>query len=231
MSDRIRELEAQVAQLSHELGRLQDLEAIRRLHFTYGYCMDKWLFDDIIDLYSNDCVLSFMNGIWRGRAGVERLYNWTRGVKGPQDGMLAEHLLAQDVIDVAPDRSRGWGRFRVLLLCSVHEAFKDRFPPEWPAQFWEAGIHENEYVREKGTWKIQVFNYRIAFQCAYDSGPARAPLESLMVRNWTQTYPDDPLGPDELREPQAQWPRATFMPIHFMHPVTGHPLAQGIPSR
>jgi carotenoid cleavage dioxygenase len=231
MTDRISALEAQVAQLAHELSRREDVEAIRRLHFTYGYCMDKWLFDDVVELYARDCTLSFMNGIWKGKEGARRLYSWTRGVYGPQDGMLAEHVLGQDVIDVAPDRSRGWGRFRVLLLCSVHEAFKDRFPDGWPAQFWEGGIHENEYVREDGVWKIQVFDYRIGFQCDYNTGPARAPLESLMVRNWTQTYPEDPVGPDELREPQPQWPRAMLVPPHFVHPVTGRPLAERVSPR
>ena len=227
MSDRLTALEARIDELSAQLRRQQDIDALRRLHFTYGYCMDKWLFDDIVDLYSSDCTLQFMNGVWHGREGARRLYNWTDGLRGPQDGMLAEHILAQDVIDIAPDGSRGWGRFRCLLLCGVHSAFKDKFPAGWPAQFWEAGIHENEYVREHGVWKIRVFNYRIAFQCDYASGWAHAPLESLMVRNYTRTYPEDPNGPDALREPQPQWPRANLMPFHFRHPVTGRPLGQG----
>lgn len=231
MSDRFSALEAQLAQLAHELARQEDIQAIRRLHFTYGYCMDKWLFEDIVDLYSSDCTLRFMNGLWRGREGARRLYSWTQGLRGPQDGMLAEHVLAQDVISVAPDRSRGWGRFRVLLLCGVHEAYQDRFPPGWPRQFWEGGIHENEYVREQGVWKIQVFNYRIAFQCGYETGWAHAPHDPLMVRNWTRTYPDDPSGPDELTEPQPQWPHATLMPMHFAHPVTGRPLGEGLKPR
>ena len=224
MNDRVNELEAKLAQLQHELASLQDVEAVRRLHFTYGYCMDKWLFDDIVDLYADDCKLYFLNGVWEGREGARRLYNWSNGLHGPQDGLLAEHVLAQDVIDIAPDRSRAWGRFRVFLLCGVHQAMKASFPSEWPAQFWEAGIHENEYVRVNGVWKISVFNYRIAFQCDYATGWAHSSVEPLMVRNWDQTFPQDPNGPDRLREPQPQWPRANMMPFHFKHPVTGKAL-------
>ncbi|MFO1399770.1 MAG: nuclear transport factor 2 family protein [Steroidobacteraceae bacterium] len=220
-------LQARVARLEDTVERQCDAEAIRRLHFTYGYCMDKWLFEDIVDLYAEDCRLYFMNGAWEGRAGARRLYNWTNGLRGPQDGMLAEHVLAQDVIDIAPDRSRGWGRFRVLLLCGVHEAWRGKFPEGWPAQFWEGGVHENEYVREGGTWKIAVFNYRIAFQFAHDTGWARSPIDPLMVANLTRTFPEDPNGPDRLREPQPQWPRANAMPFHFNHPVTGRPLRLG----
>ncbi len=224
MSDDVAALNAELALLKEEIGKLKDAEAVRRLHFTYGYCMDKWLFDDIVDLYADDCRLHFMNGVWEGKEGARRLYNWSKGLQGPQDGLLAEHILAQDVIDIAPDRSRAWGRFRVFLLCGVHESRRHEFPPDWPLQFWEAGIHENEYVCRNGVWQISVFNYRIAFQCDYETGWARSPLEPLMVRNWDRTFPADPNGPDRLREPQPQWPRANMMPFHFRHPVTNRPL-------
>src|SRR5262249_40881377 len=98
MKDDAAAMSAELALLKEEVGKLRDAEAVRRLHFTYGYCMDKWLFDDIVDLYADDCRLHFMNGVWEGKAGARRLYNWTNGLCGPQDGLLAEHILAQDVI-------------------------------------------------------------------------------------------------------------------------------------
>jgi hypothetical protein len=107
VNDDIDALRERVARLEDAVARQQDSDAIRRLHFTYGYCMDKWLFDDIVDLYADGCRLHFMNGIWEGRAGARRLYNWTNGLRGPQDGMLAEHVLAQDIIDIAPHARLG----------------------------------------------------------------------------------------------------------------------------
>jgi hypothetical protein len=36
-----------------------------------------------------------------------------------------------------------------------------------------------------------------------------------------KTYPEDPLGPDELIEQQMLWPDTRVIPFHYAHPVTG----------
>ena len=71
---RIAELEARLDTLSRELGLLQDEKAIRRLQHTYGYFMDKGLYDEVVDLFAEDGELRFMGGIFKGKAGVRRLY-------------------------------------------------------------------------------------------------------------------------------------------------------------
>jgi hypothetical protein len=229
MSDpRIAELERQVATLAQEVTLMRDVQAIRTLHFTYGYCMDKWLFRDIVDLFAQDCELRFLNGIWRGKQGAQRLYSWTEGAYGPRDGMLAEHVIAQDVVHVAPDRSRAWGRFRAFLQIGAHEHYRQDFPPSFGDSFWEAGIHENEYVLEDGVWKIALFNYKLAFQAPYEGGWAVSPDRPIMITPWTGTFPEVPNGPDELRDVPLQWPKASFQPFHYDHPVTGRKLGEGI---
>lgn len=229
MSDpRLSELERQVAALTHEVTRLRDVEAIRTLHFTYGYCMDKWLFREIVDLFAEDCELRFLNGIWRGKAGARRLYSWTEGAYGPRDGMLAEHVIAQDIVHVAPDRSRAWGRFRALLQIGAHEAYAQDFPQSFTQAFWEAGIHENEYVLENGVWKIALFNYRLTFQAPYEGGWAVSPDHPIMITPWAGTWPDVPNGPDELRDSPPQWPKASFMPFHYRHPTTDKVMGEGL---
>lgn len=227
--ERLDALERQVAGLSNELQLLRDREAIRKLHFTYGYCMDKWLFDDIVELFAEDCELRFLDGIWRGKEGARRVYNWTDGVKGPQDGMLGEHVIAQDVVHVAEDRSRAWGRFRVFLACGVHENYQQNFPDAFSPQFWEGGVHENEYVLEDGVWKIALFNYRINFQAHYEDGWKHSPDGSpIMVAPFRKTYPELPNGPDELRPMPPQWPQNTVIPFHYDNPVTGRKLGAGV---
>ncbi|MGX7896028.1 nuclear transport factor 2 family protein [Tsuneonella sp. HG222] len=229
MSDkRIDELVAKVTQLEAELQLHRDVQAIRTLHFTYGYCMDKWLFKEIVDLFARECELRFLNGIWHGREGAKRLYSWTEGAYGPRDGMLAEHVIAQDIVHVAPDRSRAWGRFRALLQVGAHEAYRNNFPPSFSEAFWEAGVHENEYVLEDGVWKIALFNYRLTFQAPYEGGWAKSPSHPIMITPWTGTYPEVPNGPDELRPTPPQWPKNPFIPFHYSHPVTGRSIGEGL---
>lgn len=37
----------------------------------------------------------------------------------------------------------------------------------------------------------------------------------------TKTYPEDPLGPDEILEQKMLWPDTRVIPFHYPHPVTG----------
>ncbi len=224
LAHRLEQLERELAELRHEVGTHADIQAVRTLQFKYGYYMDKCLFAEIVDLFAEDAVLYFMNGIFRGKRGARRLYGGASGLDGPAYGMLFEHIIAQDIVDVAPDRTTAKGRFRCFLQAGVHESKKDA-PPRIPAQFLEAGIYENEYVKEDGLWKIKLFNYRIVYQARLEQGWAHSPLEPLMVSAYTGTYPESPRGPDELREPPPVWPETFIMPFHYPHPVTGKVVA------
>ncbi len=218
--DEIAALKAQVAELSHRIGVLEDIQAIRTLHFKYGYYMDRWLFKEIVDLFADDCVLYFLNGIFKGKEGAQRMYGAEMGVEGPTRGVLTDHLQVQDIVDVAPDRMTAKGRFRCFLMGGVHESGRD--PTPIPSQFWEGGVYENTYVKENGIWKIEVFNYNLVWQAEYEKGWAHAGGKLLMVSPYTKTYPEDPHGPDELKPwPFQFWPDIFVIPFHYPHPVTG----------
>jgi hypothetical protein len=213
-------LRRQVEQLTHQLGVLEDIHAIRTLHFKYGYYMDKCLFEEIVELFCDDAEIRFMNGVYRGRAGARRMYGGASGLKGPTNGMLFEHVLAQDIVDVAPDRRSAKGRFRCLMQGGVHESKLDA-PARIPKQFWEGGVYENEYKLEDGIWKIRLFDYNVIWQALHDAGWAHSPAEPLMISQYTRTYPQDPRGPDELRPTPRRWPEQFIVPFHYPHPVTG----------
>jgi SnoaL-like domain len=219
-AEELAELRKQVEQLTRQVGILEDTHAIRTLHFKYGYYMDKCLFDEIVELFSDDAEIRFMNGIYRGRAGARRMYGGASGMRGPADGMLFEHLHTQDIVDVAPDRKTARGRYRCLMQGGVHETKTDA-PPRIPTQFWEGGLYENEYTNDNGVWKIRLFDYNVTWQAHYDAGWAHSGAQPLMISPYTRTYPDDPRGPDELRPLPKRWPEQFIVPFHYPHPVTG----------
>ena len=220
VADLRRELDA----VRNELGMLQDVKAVRELQFKYGYYMDKCLFPAIVDLFADDAELYFLGGIYRGKAGARRLYGGATGLNGPVDGLLFEHLIVQDIVDVAPDRKTAKGRFRTFMQGGVHESHPNP-PPNIPAAFWEGGVYENEYVKDKGVWKIKVFNYRVVWQADYDKGWAHSSVDPLMVRAQTKTFPENPKGPDEIAAaPAPRWPKQGIHPFHYPHPVTGEPV-------
>jgi hypothetical protein len=218
-------LARQVEQLANEVGLLNDVQAIRKLQHAYGYYLDKCLYDEVVDLFGPQGEVRFMGGVFKGKPGLRRLYcerfrrNFTGGHNGPVYGFLLDHLQLQDIVDVAPDRATARGRFRCFMQAGSHETKQDA-PPHMPAQWWEGGIYENQYVREDGVWKILVLNYTAVYHGLYESGWAHTPPQ--FVPFFSETFPDNPVGPDALVEPRPViWPETSVVPFHYVHPVTG----------
>lgn len=216
--ERIRELEARVAELDRQVGRLADIEAIRRLQYQYGYYLDKMLYEEVADLFAADGEVHFLHGVWKGKAGVERLYcgrfrdKFAGGHNGPAYGQLLDHPQYQGVIDVAEDGRTAKARFRMTMQAGSHQSIG-------ASQRWEGGIYENTYVKEDGTWKFQVLEIRQIWHCSYEHGWAYMPMD---YPGWVTTrYPDDPSGPDELEDTWRMFPDMRLFDFHYPHPITG----------
>jgi hypothetical protein len=223
--EKIAGLERRVDELTNQLGMVQDELAIRRLQHAYSYFIDKCLYDEAVDLFSERGETYFLGGVFKGKAGVRRLYGgrlrekFSPGKNGPTHGLLLEHLTLQDVIHVAPDRLSAKARFRCFMQGGSHESV-----PQITEPFWEGGVYENTYFREDGVWKIGVLDYNAFFYAPYDQGWGRV-KPGYAVPAFSRTFPEDPLGPDELRPKKASfWPQTDVVPFHYVHPVTGKPL-------
>ena len=134
------EVEQRLAALEHRVGELEDVNAIRRLHWAYGYYIDFNRPEEVADLFAEDGVVVFLSGEYVGKAGVMRLYgDWiqqrfTGGRPGPVDGLLLDHFQMQDIITVAPDRQTAKGRFRGMLFGGWHDDFLlERAPARPPS--------------------------------------------------------------------------------------------------
>jgi hypothetical protein len=194
-----------------------------------------------VDLFANhpDTYVQFLNGRFRGRAGVKRLYidrfaaNFVQGRNGPVHGFLLDHLQAQDIVDyVAPPAgsdqpAKAKARFRALMSAGTHESM----PPEALVQrglrqWWEGGVYENEYIKEDGVWKIFRLRYYPFWHGVFEKGWQYTPPD--FVPPFSKTLADgDPLGPDELlQNDERLWPDTRVVPFHYVHPVTGEQVAE-----
>lgn len=224
----IDDLRALTQSLAARVDRLEDVNSIRKLHYAYGYYIDFCQYRDVVQLFAKDGEVVFLSGIYRGHEGIARLYvTWfqdyfTKGRDGPEDGFLLDHFQMQDIITVAEDGQSAKGRFRALLAGGMHDSREHR-PEGLPQQFYEAGIYENDYVREDGVWKIKRLDYMVQWQAEYDKGWAHTVAH---LQPQVKTFPDNPLGPDELLPEQRQtWPHRAPVPMHYAHPVLGRVLA------
>ena len=223
--EKLQVLEKRVSELENRLGLAEDELAIRRLQHAYGYFMDKCKYEEVVDLFSERGETYFLGGVFKGNAGVRRLYcgrlgaRFAEGKNGPVRGLLLDHLLMQDVITVAPDRLSAKARYRCFMQGGSHESVPEIFPA-----FWEAGVYENTYLKEDGVWKIGVLNYNVFFYAPYEQGWGKV-KPGYAVPPFSKTFPEDPNGPDELIARRASfWPENELVPYHYLHPVTGKPI-------
>ncbi|OCL10792.1 hypothetical protein AOQ84DRAFT_387269 [Glonium stellatum] len=226
MSSEVAELKQLVESLRKEVTRLSDQEEVRKLQYKYGYYLDKCLYKEVTELYSDhpDAYVQFLGGRYKRRAGVERLYigrfsnAFVKGRNGPVHGFLLDHTQMQGIIDINTEGTRAKARFRTLMSAGLHKSIADTHP-RGLVQWWEGGTYENEYIKEDGVWKIFRLKYFPFWHANFDEGwshtkPGYVPFAST-------TYPEDPQGPDELCTQSMLWPDTRVVPFHYPHPITG----------
>lgn len=232
------DVESRLAALENQVRELEDLNAIRRLQWSYGYYIDYNRPEEVAGLFAKDGAVVFLSGEYRGHAGVVRLYGtwfqnlFTGGRRGPVHGLLLDHFQLQDVITIAADGQTAKGRFRGVLAGGWHDEVLADKPEGVPQQFWEAGIYENDYVREANdfgelVWKIKRLDYMMQWQADYETGWAHtvAHLQPAQV-----CFPENPIGPDVILpelEVRETWPHRQEVPMSFAHPVLAHAFKVG----
>ncbi len=211
--------------LEQRLQVLEDKEAIQALQFKYGYLLDKYYLDEIIDLYADhpETEMRFLGGRYRGIAGVKRLLSgrlrpkFANGGNGPVFGQFVDHLQAQPIITVDPSGVKARGRFRNFQCGAIHHSVDPK--PAWPfQQWWEAGVYENEYIKIDGIWRLWKVRYQVAWLADFDKGWKDMEAYSGTAKT---LYPVNEFGPDEFDDEFHTWPETNTLPFHYPHPVTG----------
>ena len=134
---------ARLEHLSHQLGVLEDANAIRALHRALGHALNQCLHEDVDNLFA-------------------------AGSHVPPEGavFILESTREPDVVEVAPDRRTARARFHCFV--KVAAALPGSSPLVEMAQqqgqgiatWWEAGLYDNAYVKTDDGWKIQRLRYR-----------------------------------------------------------------------
>ncbi|KAK4221724.1 putative carotenoid oxygenase protein [Podospora fimiseda] len=219
-------LKKQVQVLQKELSRVADEAEVRKIHFKYGYYLDKCLYNEVVDMFSDhpDAYVEFLGGRYRGKKGIARLYQgrfqqqFVAGRNGPVHGWLLDHIMMQEIVDVDSTGTHAWCRMRALMQAGTHQSIEEEYP--WGhKQWWEGGLYENEYIKENGIWKLFRYRYFPFWHADFERGWSHTKKGYIP---WpSKTFPEDPRGPDEILEQRMMWPDTRVVPFHYPHPVTG----------
>ena len=207
----LQQLNTRVAQLQHELQLLQDERDIEILQRTYGYYVDKNLWTDLIELFTEEGTLEIGGrGVFVGKESVLEYFQY---LGSPVDGVLYDHTQIQPVVSVSPDSLQAKGRWRALITGGDYEG----------TSFFGNVVYENEYEKVDGKWKISklyaYFNMYTDFEQGWESS------------FWENTSPEVDMPPDlPPTVVYKMYPDEMYAPQHYENPVTGRPVFDAKPA-
>jgi hypothetical protein len=200
----------ELASLAMKVERLNDQIAVENLQRSYGYYVDKCMWDDIADLFADNATLEIGGrGVFVGKQRVKE-YMYYLGKKGPQEGAVFDHSQWQPIVHVAEDGNMARARLRAFVMGGALS--KGSGSPAF-AVFGEV-TYENEYVKERGVWKIAKLYAYFNMYTPYASGWGKVGMPN--------THPEAKLPPD--RPPTVvyqMYPSVGMVPYHYRNPVTG----------
>lgn len=199
------QIAAALDELDTRVARLQDADAVERLHTIYGYYLQRNQWDDLTGIFTPDGTIEIaMRGVYRGAASIRRnldLY----GVQDELPGTLHNHMQYQPVIHIAPDGQSALMRSRAFSMMGEYGGVGR----------WMGGTYENIFEKRNGVWMLHKDQQINTYFAVYDTG-------------WKDLAPRPPPGitdanpPDEPPTlPFEMYPSAFLPPYHYVNPVTG----------
>lgn len=205
------DLKTKVDRLSREVGILEDEKNIRELYQSYENLLDKGIYEEVVDLFTDDAEVVFNGGVFRGKnRGITRLYrnNFSSGATGKKMGFVPCFQLdteeQEDVVEVSRNRKSARARFSYSIqvgtpIISDSVLVKmARLQGEGIMKWWEGGTYEISCVKnpKNGKWKIKRLEYNTLARADYK--PAKAYAKPVDIPLYSKTYPEDQAGPDRL---------------------------------
>ena len=143
------------------------VRAVKRLQYTYGHYLDSGLWADLGDLFTDDAMATFQSGTVKGKSAISKHFMDDAGRKaaGLAKGQLYLHLLLQPIVTLGADGKTAKGTWHQVAM----------FGQFGKSASWAGGIYENEYVLDKGTWKISSIHLYPQYAGAYEEYGHKAP--------------------------------------------------------
>ena len=196
---------ARLTQLAQRVQRLNDETHVQNLQHSYGYYLDRKLWDDVADLFAEDGSLEIgQRGVYAGKPRIRRALEALYGASPLRPGELFDHINLATVVTVAADGRTASARTTELSQLGLNGDFAR----------WEEGTYENEFVKEGGVWKLKSVRFYPRMATDYDKGWAHDARPAAPVSR--------DLPPD--RQPThafEAYPKTHYVAFHYPNPATG----------
>ena len=204
-----KDIEKKLKVLQDEIERLKDIEEIKKLQRIYGYYLEHWECDNMVDLFSDspDTTAEVSdNGLCVGKEEIRKFFS---ALKDPPPEFLHIMMIVSGVVDLDEDGKTAKGRW-YAFGCLALPMQKGETRP-----FFAHGVYENEYVKEHGKWKIKKLHFNRTFLSPYEDGWVKTPVVS---DNYAHKGKGISFKPPTSYKP---YPSGYIVPYHYKNPASG----------
>jgi hypothetical protein len=206
-----KELAARIQELEMKVAVLDDLEAIKRLQRSYGYYLEHWMYEEVIDCFADhpDTVLNIMVGIFQGKEGVRRYFTGEKA-RSTDPEVLHQVMQLSGVVDISDDGQTACGRWYGFGAIALPAG-------KGVMQNLSIGIYTVEYIKEGRKWKI----WKLKWNPIIAADPKVGWVKTERVVAIPPEGLPKPPRPDRPRDIETRYPSGYVPPFHYRHPVTG----------
>lgn len=193
------------SQLNNRIDQMENSNAIRDLNNSYISSLSLGMYEEAVNMFTDDAEVIFNSGIYSGRdTGINRLHCklFRDGRSGRAVTPPADITQSQDTVNVDAGCRTAVAEFPYIIQagipmkvdCSLVEMA--RLQGEGIMRWWEIGVCNASYIKTNKTWKIKRLEYKSYSRVTCRSGWANPKPVSIPV--FSKLYPMDLSGPDRL---------------------------------
>jgi hypothetical protein len=202
-------LKKQVKEKDARILALEDIEAIKKLQCAYGYYLEHWMGEEIIDCFSKNPGVSatFVEGTYKGPEGIRKYFG---RMQETSPEFMHQVMQVSPLVTLAEDGQTAKGRWYGYGAVAMPAGKGAR-------QMYMSVVYEMDYIKEEGVWKI----YRLELMMHYAYSPDKGWVSPEKLK--AAEIPKEPmkLNPDEWAKYDTGYPSGFILPHSFKHPVTG----------
>ncbi len=202
-------------ELEARIQNLEDIEAVKKLQKAYAWYLQRWEGEKVVPLFSDAPDASVevgASGNFVGKKQIKKFF--TRGGPRPPE-FLHAMLACNGYVEVAPDGKTAESRFYWL---GVQSGTRQPVAEDNLGAVWSFGIWQNEYVKERGVWKIKRLLAHSIFRVPYEDGWGTKTVRTRPAATVARPADAPPPGPGTVIAP---YPSGYLLPYFFKNPVTG----------
>ncbi len=145
-----------------DIANAEGVRAVKRLQHAFVHYAEAGDFAAMADLFATDGRLVYPPADVTGRAAIQTALRnlMAEGAPGLGLDQLNLRLMLAPVVTLAADGLSAKGRWHEFDMIGTYGK----------SARWQGGIHENDYVREDGVWKMAALTFHPQFAGPYETG-------------------------------------------------------------